>query len=59
MIENDVPRASGVLAKIVRRLDEYQIEQAPISLDASAEPLPPVPLPPASPSAKPSGESEP
>jgi hypothetical protein len=58
MIENDVPRARGVLAKIVRRLDEYQIEQAPISLDASAEPLPPVPLPPASPSAKPSGESD-
>lgn len=29
LVENDVPRARGVLAKILRRLDEYQIEQAP------------------------------
>lgn len=60
MIENDVPRARGVLAKILRRLDEYQIEQAPTAFDLPTAELPPVPLPPPPPAAeRPPGELAP
>jgi hypothetical protein len=44
VVEHDVPRARAVLAKILRHLDQYQLEKPPEALDpvldqpASAEP---------------------
>jgi hypothetical protein len=39
LLEHDVPRARAILAKIVRRLDEYQIERPPDAFDIPAEPM--------------------
>jgi hypothetical protein len=38
MLEHDVPKARAVLAKIIRRLDEYQIERPPEAFDAPEQP---------------------
>jgi len=59
MIENDVPRARGVLAKILRRLDEYQIEQAPTAFEVPVEELPPAPTPPGAVETAPAPPGEP
>lgn len=47
LLEHDVPRARAVLKKVLRRLDEYQIEHAPTARDPldsqeAASPTPPV-----------------
>jgi hypothetical protein len=37
MLEHDVPKARAVLAKIIRRLEEYQIERPPEAFDAAPD----------------------
>jgi hypothetical protein len=42
MLEHDVPKARAVLMKILRRLEEYQIERPPEAFELPAESLPTV-----------------
>jgi hypothetical protein len=39
LLEHDVPKARALLMKVLRRLDEYQIERPPEAFELPAEPL--------------------
>jgi hypothetical protein len=57
ILESDVPRARAVLARILRRLEEYQIERPPDAFAPAAQPSPAAAAPQARASAPPPEDS--